>query len=128
MNTTKQSTRRIFITMFLILGVASVFSLVRPAAFAQDTYEERASFRTMNTAKIKNSEGIKNIDVGTFIENIWENTGIYQMIHTKTVAERAAEGGWDRLRLWRWVRQHRSALCSSRRAALAALGLHAPSG
>lgn len=35
--------------------------------------------------------GIKNIDVGTFIENIWENTGIYQMIHTKTVAERAAE-------------------------------------
>ncbi|WP_253724785.1 sodium ion-translocating decarboxylase subunit beta [Treponema socranskii] len=91
MNTTKQSTRRIFITMFLILGVASVFSLVRPAAFAQDTYEERASFRTMNTAKIKNSEGIKNIDVGTFIENIWENTGIYQMIHTKTVAERAAE-------------------------------------
>ena len=91
MNTTKQSTRRIFITMFLILGVASVFSLVRPAAFAQDRYEERASFRTMNTAKIKNSEGIKNIDVGTFIENVWENTGIYQMIHTKTVAERAAE-------------------------------------
>ena len=54
-------------------------------------YEECALFRTINMAKIKNSEGIKNIDVGTFIENIWENTGIYQMIHMKTVAERAAE-------------------------------------
>ncbi|MBM7022565.1 sodium ion-translocating decarboxylase subunit beta [Treponema sp. Marseille-Q4523] len=91
MNTTKPSTRHIFITLFLMLGIASVFALVRPAAFAQNTHEERASFRTINTAKIKNSEGIKNIDVGTFIENIWENTGIYQMIHTKTVAERAAE-------------------------------------
>ena len=91
MNTTKPSTRHIFITLFLMLGIASVFALVRPAAFAQNTNEERASFRTINTAKIKNSEGIKNIDVGTFIENIWENTGIYQMIHTKTVAERAAE-------------------------------------
>ena len=91
MNTTKPSTRHILSTLFLILGVASVFALVRPAVFAQNTYEERASFRTINTAKIKNSEGIKNIDVGTFIENIWENTGIYQMIHTKTVAERAAE-------------------------------------
>ena len=91
MNTTKPNTRHILITLFLILGVASVFALVRSAAFAQNTHEERASFRTINTAKIKNSEGIKNIDVGTFIENIWENTGIYQMIHTKTVAERAAE-------------------------------------
>jgi len=91
MNTTKPSTRHIFITLFLMLGVASVFALVRPTAFAQNTYEEHASFRTINTAKIKNSEGIKNIDVGTFIRNIWENTGIYQMIHTKTVAERAAE-------------------------------------
>ena len=44
------------------------------------------------------------------------------------VAERAAEGGWDRLRLWRWVRQHRSALSSSRRAVLAALGADGPSG
>ena len=44
------------------------------------------------------------------------------------VAERAAEGGWDRLRLWRWVRQHRSALSSSRRAVLAALGADDPSG
>ena len=91
MNTTKPSTRHILITLFLMLGIASVFALVRPVAFAQNTHEERASFRTINTAKIKNSEGIKNIDVGTFIENIWENTGIYQMIHTKTVAERAAE-------------------------------------
>lgn len=43
------------------------------------------------------------------------------------VAERAAEGGWDRLRLWRWVRQHRSAVRSSKLAALAALGIDGPS-
>lgn len=73
--------------MFVILGIATVFSVARSTAFAQNTNEEQASLRTINTAKIKDSEGIKNIDVPTFLLNVWHNTGIYQMIHTPTAAE-----------------------------------------
>ena len=73
--------------MFAILGIATVFSVARSTAFAQNTNEEQASLRTIRTAKIANSEGIKNIDVPTFLVNVWHNTGIYQVIHTPTAAE-----------------------------------------
>ncbi|MBQ9494020.1 MAG: sodium ion-translocating decarboxylase subunit beta [Treponema sp.] len=86
MNTTKDI-RKIFIIMFAILGIATVFSVARSTAFAQNTNEEQASLRTIRTAKIANSEGIKNIDVPTFLVNVWHNTGIYQVIHTPTAAE-----------------------------------------
>lgn len=79
--------RKIFLIMFAILGCAFVFSAIRSTAFAQSSEEEVASFRTIGTAKIKNSDGIKNIDVPTFLENVWHNTGIYQMIHTPTAKE-----------------------------------------
>ena len=86
MNTTKDI-RKIFITMFVVLGIACTFSAFKSTAFAQSSTEETASFRTIGTAKIKGSDGIKNIDVGTFLTNVWQNTGIYQMIHTPTAQE-----------------------------------------
>ena len=90
MDTANKSVKNIFITMFALLGIAMVFAVVKPAAFAQDSTEEVASFATINTAKIKGSEGIRSIDIPTFLTNIWENTGIYKMIHTQTAEERAA--------------------------------------
>ena len=45
----------------------------------------------MNTAKIKGSEKVPPISVEKFLRNIWENTGIYQIIHQKTDAEIAKE-------------------------------------
>jgi sodium ion-translocating decarboxylase beta subunit len=90
MDTANKSVKNIFITMFALLGIAMVFAVVKPAAFAQDSTEEVASLATINTAKIKGSEGIKSVDIPEFLTNIWENTGIYKMIHTETAEERAA--------------------------------------
>ncbi|HAH60603.1 MAG TPA: sodium ion-translocating decarboxylase subunit beta, partial [Treponema sp.] len=90
MNTTKTNVKNIFITLFVLLGIAMVFSVGKSTIFAQSEYEEQASFRTISTAKIKGSEGIKNIDVPTFLTNMWQNTGIYKMIHTETAEEKAA--------------------------------------
>jgi oxaloacetate decarboxylase beta subunit len=91
MNTSKTNVKNIFITMFVLLGMALVFSAGKSTIFAQSENEEQASFRTINTAKIRGSEGIKNIDVQTFLTNIWQNTGIYKMTHTETAEEKAAE-------------------------------------
>jgi sodium ion-translocating decarboxylase, beta subunit len=77
--------------MFVLLGIAMVFSAGKSTIFAQSDMEEQASFRTISTAKIRGSEGIKNIDVQIFLMNIWENTGIYKMTHTETAEEKASE-------------------------------------
>lgn len=93
MDTSKKNIKTIFITMLVIMGIAVAYSFVRPTVYAQDSAntEEVASLSTMNTAKIKGSDNIKNIDFHSFITNIWENTGIYQMMqthHSQTVEEK----------------------------------------
>ena len=93
MNGLTRDKKHIFKTMLAVMLVALVASFViKPVAYAQDeAKEEVASFRTMNTAKIKGSEKVPPISVEKFLRNIWENTGIYQIIHQKTDAEIAKE-------------------------------------
>ncbi|MFA6855879.1 MAG: sodium ion-translocating decarboxylase subunit beta [Treponema sp.] len=91
MNTSKTNVKNIFITLFVLLGIALVFSVGKSTIFAQSEYEAQASFRTISTAKIRGSEGIKSIDIPIFLMNIWQNTGIYKMTHTETAEEKAAE-------------------------------------
>ena len=89
MNELTRDKKHIFKTMLGVMLVALVASfIVKPTANAS-TGEDRAapSFRTMNTAIIKDSENIPEISVSKFLLNIWENTGIYQIIHQKTDAE-----------------------------------------
>jgi carboxybiotin decarboxylase len=90
MDTTNKNIKNIFIVVFLLMGIAFVFSAGKSTIFAQSNQEAQASFRTISTAKIKGSEGIKSIDVHTFLVNIWHNTGIYKMAHTETAEEKAA--------------------------------------
>ena len=108
MNMTGTNKKRIFAVMFLLLGIALSFSFMKQTVFAQTAKtvktendltsanvavtedspkEEHASFKTINTAKIKNSDGIPNINFSIFLQNIWHNTGIYQMFHTPTAEE-----------------------------------------
>ena len=72
--------RQVVNFMMIILGVAMVVS-VCSTVFAANNSEEVASFRTMGTAIIEGSEGVPFIDPVSFIENIWRNTGINQIIN-----------------------------------------------
>lgn len=83
------SAKKIFVVMAFIMGLAAVFSIGRGEVFAQSDEVEHASWRTMSTAIIKGSENVPDISVKKFIANIWHNTGIYQMFHRQTAAEKA---------------------------------------
>ncbi|MCQ2611329.1 MAG: sodium ion-translocating decarboxylase subunit beta [Treponema sp.] len=79
--------------MFIALALSFV---VKPAALAQNNAtQEVASYKTMDTAKIKGTENWgpneNRISAGKFVENIWKSTGIYKIIHTQTAEELAAE-------------------------------------
>ena len=63
----------------LIMAIAAVLSIAG-TVFA-DNGEEVASFRTMNTAKIKGSENVPNISVSKFLHNTLENTGINSIVN-----------------------------------------------
>ncbi|MCM1321398.1 MAG: sodium ion-translocating decarboxylase subunit beta [Bacteroides sp.] len=78
--------RQVITAMCVILSVAAVFS-VASTAFASDSAEEHASFRTMNTAKIKGSENVPMISVSKFLSNIFKNTGLYQIINGSEVSD-----------------------------------------
>lgn len=92
--------------MMIILGIAMVIS-VCSTVFAANDSGEVASFRTMGTAIIKGSENVPFIDPVSFIQNIWENTGINQIINGEIPAPEhvAAEDpfagitapGWQKL-------------------------------
>ena len=66
--------------MMIILGIAMVVS-VCSTVFAANDSGDVASFRTMGTAIIKGSENVPFINPLSFIQNIWENTGINQIIN-----------------------------------------------
>ena len=89
MNELTRDKKHIFKTMLGVMLVALVASfIIKPTANASTGEDREApSFRTMNTAIIKDSENIPEISVSKFLMNIWENTGIYQIIHQKTDAE-----------------------------------------
>jgi carboxybiotin decarboxylase len=89
-NTNKKTVKNTLMVMCMMMGIAMVFSFGKSTVFADSTGDEVASFRTINTAKIRGSEGIQKIDIPMFLTNIWENTGIYKIIHTETPEEKAA--------------------------------------
>src|SRR5574344_1385012 len=86
----KKDNRKLAFIMLAIMAVAGVIS-IGSNVFAQDNTEEHASFRTMNTAKIKGSEGIPMINAAKFLSNIWESTGIYKIINSED--ENMFDGG-----------------------------------
>lgn len=98
--------RQVLNAMMIILGIAMVIS-VCSTVFAANDSGEVASFRTMGTAIIKGSEHVPSIDPVSFIKNIWENTGINQIINGEIPAAEhvAAEDpfagivapGWQKL-------------------------------
>jgi len=63
----------------LIMAIAAVLSIAG-TVFA-DNGEEVASFRTMSTAKIKDSENVPDISVSKFLHNTLENTGINSIVN-----------------------------------------------
>jgi oxaloacetate decarboxylase beta subunit len=99
MNTCKKDIQKIFCILFILTGAAVVFS-IRNTAFAQNSADEQASFRTMNTAIIKGSENVPAINAKKFIRNIWKSTGICMMIYgrpavvpAQTAPENAGQQG-----------------------------------
>lgn len=76
----KTYNKQITTAMLFIMAIAVVFSTVS-TVFADNSTEERASFRTMSTAKIKGSDNVPRISVSQFLGNVWKNTGINQMIN-----------------------------------------------
>ena len=98
--------RQVLNAMMIILGIAMVISVCF-TVFAANDSGEVASFRTMGTAIIKGSENVPFINPLSFIQNIWENTGINQIINGEIPAPEhvAAEDpfagivapGWQKL-------------------------------
>ncbi len=98
--------RQVLNTMMIILGIAMVISLCS-TVFAANTNDEVASFRTMGTAIIKGSEDVPFIDPVGFLQNIWKNTGINQIVngeipavehaHTEDPFAGITAPGWQKL-------------------------------
>ena len=80
LNKTNAMKQQVLKAMIVILGVALVLSMVS-TAFAANDNEEVASFKNMGTAIIKGSSKEHEIRPLEFIQNIWKNTGINQMIN-----------------------------------------------
>ncbi|MBO5125878.1 MAG: sodium ion-translocating decarboxylase subunit beta [Spirochaetaceae bacterium] len=106
LNNQQDFKRHVLNTMMIILGIAMVISLCS-TVFAANNNDEVASFRTMGTAIIKGSEDVPFIDPLGFLQNIWKNTGINQIINGEVppVAHAHAEDpfagidvpGWQKL-------------------------------
>ncbi len=75
-----ESKKQILSATIIIMAIAMVFSIVT-TAFAQNDHDEVASFRTMNTAKIKGSENVPSISVSEFLSNTVKNTGINSIVN-----------------------------------------------
>ena len=76
----------------VMLALAFVFSFV-PTSFASDNANARVqpSWATRDTAIIKGSEKVPEIQAGKFFAELWHNTGIYQMIYGEAPAVEEAE-------------------------------------
>ncbi|HOF12421.1 MAG TPA: sodium ion-translocating decarboxylase subunit beta [Treponemataceae bacterium] len=99
----KKDTKKIFSVTLLLFGIAIVFSLMT-TVFASDNKEEVASFRTMNTAIIKESENVPEISLSKFLTNTVENTGIAAIVSGSEEVEDLVDAsqtttipGWQRL-------------------------------
>ena len=90
---TKTDTKKIGLIMLVIMMACSVVSFGSKALAQSDLLPESIQSSGMNKVipGTENWNGKHDIAVGSFFKNIWETTGIYKMIHTKTSEEIAAE-------------------------------------
>ena len=90
---TKTDTKKIGLIMLVIMMACSVVSFGSKALAQSDLLPESRQSSGMNKVipGTENWNGKHDIAVGSFFKNIWETTGIYKMIHTKTSEEIAAE-------------------------------------
>lgn len=90
---TKTDTKKIGLIMLVIMMACSVVSFGSKALAQSDLLPESRQSSGMNKVipGTENWNGKHDIAVGSFFKNIWETTGIYKMIHTKTSEEIVAE-------------------------------------
>ena len=90
---TKTDTKKIGLIMLVIMMACSVVSFGSKALAQSELLPESRQSSGMNKVipGTENWNGKHDIAVGSFFKNIWETTGIYKMIHTKTSEEIAAE-------------------------------------
>ena len=90
---TKTDTKKIGLIMLVIMMACSVVSFGSKALAQSDLLQESRQSSGMNKVipGTENWNGKHDIAVGSFFKNIWETTGIYKMIHTKTSEEITAE-------------------------------------
>lgn len=86
----KKNVNYVFAVMLLIIGFGTVMNIGN-RVFADNSSTDVASFRTMATAKIKDSDNIPDISVSKFVQNIAKTTGLYQIFHHATDEEIAAK-------------------------------------
>lgn len=101
----KDNRTKAFKLTWIMLVIGAVLSF-GSFGFA-DKGEDVASLKTISTATIKGSENVPNINFSGFVQNIWKNTGLNQIIHGEIpAAEHVAsadpfEGvtapGWQKL-------------------------------
>ncbi len=90
---TKTDTKKIGLIMLVIMMACSVVSFGSKALAQSEIIPEAEQSSGLNKIipGTENWNGKHDIAVGSFFKNIWETTGIYKMIHTKTSEEIAAE-------------------------------------
>ena len=90
---TKTDTKKIGLIMLVIMMACSVVSFGSKALAQSELLPESRQSSGINKVipGTENWNGKHDIAVGSFFKNIWETTGIYKMIHTKTSEEIAAE-------------------------------------
>lgn len=90
---TKTDTKKIGLIMLVIMMACSVVSFGSKALAQSDILPETEQASGLNKIipGTENWNGKHDIAVGSFFKNIWETTGIYKMIHTKTSEEILAE-------------------------------------
>ena len=90
---TKTDTKKIGLIMLVIMMACSVVSFGSKALAQSEIIPEAEQVSGLNKIipGTENWNGKHDIAVGSFFKNIWETTGIYKMIHTKTSEEILAE-------------------------------------
>ena len=83
---TKTDTKKIGLIMLVIMMACSVVSFGSKALAQSDLLPESRQSSGMNKVipGTENWNGKHDIAVGSFFKNMWEKTGIYKMIDTKS--------------------------------------------
>ena len=84
MNELARDKKHVLKTTVLIMLVAVLASFVFKPAVQAETAEAASA---PVVAKVTGDDSVKTIEVGSFLNNIWQSTGIYKMIHTETKEE-----------------------------------------